>query len=61
MGEKNPSWVRACIVESYITAKILGKAKGTKTIAKILFWLQDNAPKVYKKNFKDINIASFLK
>ena len=61
MGEKNPSWVRACIVESYISAKILGKAKGTKTIAKILFWLQDNAPKVYKKNFKDINIASFLK
>ena len=61
MGEKNPNWVRACIVESYISAKILGKAKGTKTIAKILFWLQDNAPKVYNKNFKDINIASFLK
>ena len=61
LGEKNPNWVRACIVESYISAKILGKAKGTKTIAKILFWLQDNAPKVYKKNFKDINIASFLK
>ena len=61
MGEKNPNWVRACIVESYVSAKVLGKAKGTKTIAKILFWLQDNAPKVYKKNFKDINIASFLK
>ena len=61
MGEKNPSWVRACIVESYVSAKILGKAKGAKAIAKILFWLQDNAPKVYKKNFKDINIASFLK
>jgi hypothetical protein len=61
MGEKNPNWVRACIVESYITAKILGKAKGTKAITKIFFWLQDNAPKVYKKNFKDINIASFLK
>ncbi len=61
MGEKNPNWVRACIVESYITAKILGKAKGTKAITKILFWLQDNAPKVYNKNFKDINIASFLK
>ena len=61
LGEKNPSWVRACIVESYITAKILGKAKGTKAITKIFFWLRDNAPKVYKKNFKDINIASFLK
>ena len=61
MGEKNPNWVRACIVESYVSAKVLGKAKGMKTIAKILFWLQDNAPKVYKKNFKDINIASFLK
>ena len=61
MGEKNPNWVRACIVESYVSAKILGKAKGAKAIAKILFWLQDNAPKVYKKNFKDINIASFLK
>ena len=61
MGEKNPNWVRACIVESYVSAKILGKAKGTKAITKIFFWLQDNAPKVYKKNFKDINIASFLK
>ena len=61
MGEKNPNWVRACIVESYVSAKILGKAKGTKAIAKIFFWLQDNAPKVYNKNFKDINIASFLK
>ena len=61
MGEKNPNWVRACIVESYVSAKILGKAKGAKAIAKTLFWLQDNAPKVYKKNFKDINIASFLK
>ena len=61
MGEKNPNWVRACIVESYVSAKILEKAKGTKAIAKIFFWLQDNAPKVYNKNFKDINIASFLK
>lgn len=25
MGENNPDWVRACIVESYISAKILGK------------------------------------
>ena len=24
MGENNPNWVRACIVESYISAKILG-------------------------------------
>ena len=61
MGEKNPNWVRACIVESYVSAKILGKDNGAKAITKIFFWLQDNAPKVYKKNFKDINIASFLK
>ena len=60
MGEKNPNWVRACIVESYISAKILGKAKGTKTIAKILFWLQDNAPKAYKKHFNNRDVDKFL-
>ena len=60
MGEKNPNWVRACIVESYISAKILGKAKGTKTIAKILFWLQDNAPKAYKKHFYNRDVDTFL-
>ena len=27
MGEKNPNWVRACIVESYVSAKIFGKPK----------------------------------
>ena len=60
MGERNPNWVRACIVESYISAKILGKAKGTKTIAKILFWLQDNAPKAYKKHFNNRDVDTFL-
>ena len=60
MGEKNPNWVRACIVESYITAKILGKAKGTKAITKILFWLQDNAPKAYKKHFNNRDVDTFL-
>ena len=60
MGEKNPNWVRACIVESYVSAKVLGKAKGTKTIAKILFWLQDNAPKAYKKHFNNRDVDTFL-
>ena len=63
MGERNPNWVRACIVESYVSAKILGKPKSgiDEVILQIVSWIEMNAPKVYKKNFKDINIASFLK
>ena len=51
MGEKNPNWVRACIVESYIAAKILGKEKSMKVIYSILLFVKACAPKEYKKNF----------
>ena len=62
MGEKNPNWVRACIVESYVSAKILGKPKSgiDKVIMKIVMWLEGNVPKAYKKHFKNRSTDSFL-
>ena len=53
MGEKNPNWVRACIVESYITAKILGQTKSMQVLINILLYVKVSAPKAYKKHFGD--------
>ena len=53
MGEKNPNWVRACIVESYISAKILGKDKSMRVRYSIALWVKTCAPKAYKKHFND--------
>ena len=53
MGAKNPNWVRACIVESYITAKILGKDKSIQVRYSIALWTKVCAPKAYKKHFGD--------
>ena len=51
MGEQNPDWIRACIVENYVAAKTyhFGKAKSEEVITLIVNWIQDNAPKTYKK------------
>ena len=51
MGEKNPNWVRACLVESYIAAKILGQTKSMQVLINILLFVKASAPKEYKKNF----------
>ena len=51
MGEKNPNWVRACLVESYIAAKILGQTKSMQVLINILLFVKACAPKAYKKNF----------
>ena len=53
MGENNPNWVRACIVESYISAKILGKDKSMRVRYSIALWVKTCAPKAYKKHFND--------
>ena len=53
MGEKNPNWVRACIVESYISAKILGKDKSIGVRYSIALWVKTCVPKAYKKHFND--------
>ena len=53
MGEKNPNWVRACIVESYVAAKILGKDKSIKVRYSIALWTKACVPKAYKKHFGD--------
>ena len=53
MGEKNPNWVRACIVESYVSAKILGKDKSIKVRYSIALWTKACVPKAYKKHFGD--------
>ena len=53
MGEKNPNWVRACVVESYISAKILGKDKSMRVRYSIALWVKTCAPKAYKKHFND--------
>ena len=57
MGEKNPDWIRACIVENYVTAKTyhFGKAKSEEVITIIVHWIQDNAPKTYKKSKKRLS------
>ena len=62
MGERNPNWVRACIVESYVSAKILGKPKSgiDEVILQIVSWIEMNAPKAYKKHFKNRSTDSFL-
>ena len=62
MGEKNPNWVRACIVESYVSAKILGKPKSgiDEVILEIVAWIEGNAPKAYKKHFNNRSTDSFL-
>ena len=62
MGEKNPNWVRACIVESYVSAKIFGKPKSgiDEVILQIVSWIEMNAPKAYKKHFNNRSIDSFL-
>ena len=62
MGENNPNWVRACIVESYVSAKILGKPKSgvDEVILQIVSWIEMNAPKAYKKHFNNRSIDSFL-
>ena len=53
MGERNPNWVRACIVESYVAAKILGKDKSIKVRYSIALWTKACVPKAYKKHFGD--------
>ena len=60
MGERNPNWVRACIVESYVSAKILGKAKSDEVILQIVSWIEMNAPKAYKKHFNNRDVDTFL-
>jgi|ETNmetMinimDraft_16_1059900.scaffolds.fasta_scaffold130806_1 hypothetical protein len=62
MGENNPNWVRACIVESYVSAKIFGKPKSgiDEVILQIVSWIEMNAPKAYKKHFNNRSIDSFL-
>ena len=56
MGEQNPDWIRACIVENYVAAKTyhFGKAKSEGVITLIVNWIQDNAPKTYKKYKKQL-------
>ena len=56
MGEENPDWIRACIVENYVAAKTyhFGKAKSEEVITLIVNWIQDNAPKTYKKYKKQL-------
>ena len=53
MGEKNPNWVRACIVESYVAAKILGKDKSIKVRYSIALWTKACVPNAYKRHFGD--------
>ena len=57
MGEENPDWIRACIVENYVAAKTyhFGKAKSEEVITIIVHWIQDNAPKTYKKSKKRLS------
>jgi len=57
MGEENPDWIRACIVENYVAAKThhFGKAKSEDVITIIVHWIQDNAPKTYKKSKKRLS------
>ena len=57
MGEQNPDWIRACIVENYVAAKTyhFGKAKSEDVITIIVQWIQDNAPKTYKKAKKRLS------
>ena len=57
MGEQNPDWIRACIVENYVAAKTyhFGKAKSEEVITLIVNWIQDNAPKTYKKSKKRLS------
>ena len=57
MGEENPDWIRACIVENYVAAKTyhFGKAKSEEVITMIVHWIQDNAPKTYKKSKKRLS------
>ena len=56
MGEQNPDWIRACIVENYVAAKTyhFGKAKSEEVITLIVNWIQDNAPKTNKKYKKQL-------
>ena len=64
MGEENPDWIRACIVENYVAAKTyhFGKAKSEEVITMIVHWIQDNAPKTYKKSKKRLsNIQNNMK
>ena len=57
MGEENPDWIQACIVENYVAAKTyhFGKAKSEEVITMIVHWIQDNAPKTYKKSKKRLS------
>ena len=55
--EESPDWIRACIVENYVAAKTyhFGKAKSEEVITIIVHWIQDNAPKTYKKSKKRLS------
>ena len=55
--EESPDWIRACIVENYVAAKTyhFGKAKSEEVITLIVNWIQDNAPKTYKKSKKRLS------
>ena len=46
LGEEDTNWIRACIIESYVAAQVLGSEK---VITMIIDWLRDNTPKEYKK------------
>ena len=52
LGEKDMRWIRACIIENYVAAQILGSEK---VITMIINWLRDNTPKVYKRYKKKLN------
>ena len=52
LGEEDTRWIRACIIESYVAAQVLGSEK---VITMIINWLRDNTPKEYKKYKKELS------
>ena len=52
LGEEDTNWIRACIIESYVAAQVLGSEK---VITMIINWLRDNTPKEYKKYKKELS------
>ena len=52
LGEEDTNWIRACIIESYVAAQVLGSEK---VITMIIDWLRDNTPKEYKKYKKELS------
>ena len=52
LGEEDTNWIRACIIESYVAAQVLGSEK---VITMIIEWLRDNTPKEYKKYKKELS------